>query len=305
MPGRIIEVQAPGQHLSVQRGFLIIRQEGEDKARLPLSDLDAVIIGGTGISLTAHVVQALEEHGALLVFTGKTHHPSHLVWPLAAHHQHHLRLHTQIAASGPLKKRLWQQVVQAKIRHQGQVLETLTGKDEGLQAFVRHVQSGDPDNKEAQAARRYWKPLLGTDFKRDPDGDEVNSLLNYGYAVIRAGMARAVAACGLHPALGIHHANQFNPFCLVDDLMEPFRPAVDYKVHALVQRGDTALTPESKRELVDVFYSDLKTADGASPLTTCMQKLAQSYMASLEAGKPSLVFPLEITPLAQDLLPTF
>lgn len=303
MLGRVIEVTSAGQHLSISRGFLVIKHEGAEKAKLPLDDLAVVVVANTAISLSAHVVHALQEHGSLLVFVGKNHHPSHLVWPLAGHHQHHLRLHQQIAAKPILLKRLWQQVVQAKIRHQGQVLQHIHGEDANLVKFAKHVQSGDPDNKEAQAARRYWKPLMGKNFSRQANGDGANVLLNYGYTIVRAAMARAVAASGLHPALGIHHHNSYNPFCLVDDLMEPFRPAVDLVVYGLLNNNQTDLTPETKKQLVNVLYQDLQTPEGNSPLMLCQQKLAQSYATSLEANKPELAFPNHIIPtLAQGLL---
>ena len=303
MLGRVVEVTGTGQHLSISRGFLLVKEDGTEKGKVPLSDIAVVMVANTAITLSAHVVQALQEHGALLVFAAKNHHPSHLVWPLAGHHQHHLRLHQQIKAKPTLHKRLWQQLVQAKIRHQGQVLHHVHGDDANLLKFAKHVQSGDPDNKEDQAARRYWKPLMGQTFRRQTDGEGVNSLLNYGYTIVRAAMARAVVASGLHPALGIHHHNTNNPYCLVDDLMEPFRPAVDFTVYNLAQNDQTDLTPDTKKQLVDVLYQDLQTAEGNSPLLLCQQKLAQSYAASLEAGKPELMFPKSVIPtLAQGLL---
>ena len=148
-----------------------------------------------------------------------------------------------------------------------------------------------PDNVEAQAARRYWPMLFGTGFRRDRFGEMPNPLLNYGYTVLRAAAARAVVSAGLHPSLGIHHHNRTNPMCLVDDLMEPFRPLVDYPVACLVRSGCEEVTTEAKRALAGILTTDMNTDRGASPLQTCLERAAQSLAQSFEDKTISLTFP--------------
>ena len=163
--------------------------------------------------------------------------------------------------------------------------------DGGLDGLARRVKSGDPENMEAQADRRYWQLLFGPDFQRERFGEMPNPLLNYGYTVLRAATARAVAAAGLHPSLGIHHHNRYDAMCLVDDLMEPFRPAVDYAVVRLIESGCAEVSPEAKRALVAVLAVDMSTERGTTPLETCLERAAQSLAQSFVDKRPSLDFP--------------
>ncbi len=172
-----------------------------------------------------------------------------------------------------------------------------------LQALVRKVRSGDPDNFEAQGARRYWSLLFGDDFRRDQQSDGLNALLNYGYTVLRAATARAVVAAGLHPTIGLHHSNEGNAMRLVDDLMEPFRPVIDLKIWQLHQHGETQVTPESKRALVSTLYDDMQTGAGATPLMVCTQKLAVSLAQVFMGERNKLDLPLPGLPL--DLAASF
>jgi CRISPR-associated protein Cas1 len=142
----------------------------------------------------------------------------------------------QAEAAEPTKKRAWQTIVRAKIKAQWSLLEEVGQPLPGLDDFLSRVHSGDPENVEAQAASKYWRALFGPDFRRDRDAFDQNRLLNYGYAVLRAATARAICGTGLHPALGVQHHNQYNPFCLADDLMEPYRPMVDRVVHRVTAR---------------------------------------------------------------------
>jgi len=237
------------------------------------------------------MVNKLLENGAMIVFCGPNFHPSGLLWPMVSHHHLQQRLHVQIAVSKPLKKRLWRTLVRAKIENQFSLLETFGISDPAMKLLAKRVGSGDPENCEAQAARRYWKPLMGPEFKRDVKAEGVNSLLNYGYAVLRAATARAVAASGLHPALSLHHHNQSNPFGLVDDLMEPFRPCIDNIVRQIIDNGIEDVTPETKRQLAGILDLDMKTDKGITPLSNCLFRLAQSLVTSYENKKDSLVLP--------------
>jgi CRISPR-associated protein Cas1 len=160
-----------------------------------------------------------------------------MMLPLDAHHVQTERHRAQGEASAPTRKRIWQRLIAAKIAQQADVLVHFTGHHGGLLPLSKRVRSGDPDNLEAQAAQRYWPSLFGRDFRRDRDADGINALLNYGYAVMRAAIARAVVASGLIPSLGVFHSNRSNPFCLADDLLEPYRPYVDWRVRLLMNEA--------------------------------------------------------------------
>lgn len=201
-------------------------------------------------------------------------------------------METQIAATRPLAKRLWKVIVVAKIRRQAWALKQTIGVDGGLGRLASQVRAGDPDNVEAQAARRYWPLLFGEKFRRNRTADGINSLLNYGYTILRSATARALAAAGLHPGLGIFHRHPHNPMPLVDDLMEPFRPIIDVEVYGLLVAGTTAVTPEAKRTLVATLSRTERTASGNSPLSTCLFRLTKSLAESYGSGNPLLDLPL-------------
>lgn len=291
MIGRVVEIAETGNYLSLHRGFLVVTAGKEEKGRVPLDDIAVLLISGHGNSLSTNVVNKLVEKGAQIVFCGPNFQPSGLIWPMDSHHLQQHRIHLQIEVSQPLKKRLWQTLVRAKIGHQAEVLKQAGKPDPMLESLVKRVGSGDPENCEAQAARRYWKPLLGDDFKRDTDAGGANAFLNYGYAVLRAATARAVSAVGLHPTLSLHHRNKENPFGLVDDLMEPFRPCVDVLVRELQDKGEEELTPSNKQCLASVLHRDLQGPGGVSPLANCLLRLAQSLVASYEEKKDRLILP--------------
>ncbi len=203
----------------------------------------------------------------------------------------------QITASLPLKKRLWAQIVKSKLQQQASVLEACGESPALITALLSKVRVGDPDNIEAQAARRYWSRVLGESFRRDQDGGGLNTLLNYGYALLRSATARAILAAGLHPTLGLHHANQQNSMRLVDDLMEPFRPLVDWRVRELKRMGVEAITPDAKRQLAHGLYFDLDTLAGRTPVMVCLQRLANSLAQAFSGEHDRLELPFPVSPL--------
>ena len=304
MPGRVIEILTTGTVLNRDRGFMVVKRPEAEPAQVPLSDIACVVVGN-GVQLSTNLLLGLQEHGANLIVVGPTYHPASFFWPHSEHGEHTRRLDQQIAASLPLQKRLWQQVVMVKIRNQATVLQEHTQQDEGLSALAKRVGSGDPENLEAQAARRYWQKLMGADFRRNttPQTEtDPNALLNYGYAIMRAATARAISATGLHPALGIYHKNQANTFRLVDDLMEPYRPLVDHQVKQLIKAGQNALTPDTKKKLAGLLDVDLRNHEmDLSPVSVTMLYVAQSFARSLETGEAGLDYPREILP-AQSFL---
>ena len=230
MVGRVVEIATDGRHISISRGFLVVAERSEEVGRVAMDDIAAVVANAHGLTYSNNALVELSGRGVPIVLCGANHMPAAIVWPVDAHHIQTGRMNDQVAASLPLKKRLWAQLVRAKILAQGAALAAAGAPSGGFYLLSRKVRSGDPQNVEAEAARRYWPLLFGVAFHRDTDGDGINGLLNYGYAVLRAGIARAVMAAGLHPSFGLMHSNRSNPMVLVDDLMEPFRPTVDREV---------------------------------------------------------------------------
>lgn len=288
---RIVDISTDGLHLAIYRGFLTVSSHGEERGRIALDDIGGLIVHAHGTTWSNHVFTKLAERNVPIVLCGSNHAPVSVVWPLEGHHAQGARLRSQIDASKPLQKQLWQKVVAAKIRMQGHVL-TVNGQDGGaFEMLARNVRSGDPDNIEAQAARRYWKTFFGNDFYRDQNADGANALLNYGYTVLRAIVARAICASGLHPTIGIFHSNRANAFALADDLMEPYRPIVDQLVFNLVKKGRIEVSPAAKRALTSITTFDLETNIGVSPLSVQIGRFVHSVAVSFETGETKIDLP--------------
>jgi len=288
MPGRIVEIAEDHRHLAVEHGLLVVEETASGLrdvlGRVPLDDVCAVIAHARGLTYSNGALVALAEGGIPLVLCSQKHLPVGLLLGLDTHHRQAQRFEQQAAVSVPTKKRLWASLVRAKVAQQAVVLEAVGERGATVAALTSEVRSGDPENIEAQAARRYWPLMFGREFRRDRFAEGVNSLLNYGYTVARAGMARGVVAAGLHPSFGLHHSHDENPMRLVDDLMEPFRPLVDLAVWHLLQQGETDVTSATKRAIVHSFYLDMETAAGATPVFVAMQRLATS-LAQVYAGE--------------------
>lgn len=297
MTGRIVEIAEDGRHLALSRGFMVVKAEGEELARVPLDDIGAVLVNAHGTSYSNNLVLALAERGAAMILCGPNHLPAAWIWPLTGHHIQAKRMRAQLDAPRPLCKRLWQTLVRAKIEQQGAALEAAGKNGSGFRLLARQVGSGDPDNLEAQAARRYWPLMFGPNFRREREWPGANALLNYGYTILRSATARAVVAAGLHPSLGVHHRNRNDHMVLVDDLMEPFRPLVDLMVLRLVAAGTEDVTPAAKRDLALMTSVDMRTTQGRTPLAACLERLAISLSLSYEEGEPKLDLPLAPLPL--------
>lgn len=302
MIGRIVEVADDHRHLSLHRGFMVVRDtEGERKelGQVPLDDIAAVIANAHGLSYTNNLLVALSVRGAPFVLCAANHNAVGMMLPIDGNFEQAKRIDAQIAASLPTHKRLWAAVVRSKLEQQAAALEAVGAPTAPLSALVSKVKSGDPENIEAQGARRYWSLLFGNAFRRDQDGgNDVNALLNYGYTVLRACTARAVIAAGLHPSIGLHHSHDNNAMRLVDDLMEPFRPVIDLNVWHLQRLGEVLVTPESKRALVRALYDDMQTDAGATPVMVCTQKLAVSLAQVYLGERDKLDLPLPGLPIA-------
>ena len=255
MLNRVLEIAEENRYLSLKRGFIVIQKGTEELGSVPLDDIAVLLLSAQGVTITKNVLNALSEKGCITIFCGQNYIPLSMVIPIASHTYFTKIIKTQINASEPLKKRIWQKIVIQKIKNQALSLRYCNKENDAtlIEKISKMVKSGDPDNREAYAARMYWKFLFGDSFTRDKNGDGINSLLNYGYAIMRACMARAICAHGLIPSLGIHHDNNLNQFCLADDLFEIYRPIVDTLVYKLIEQNQTVLTPEIKKALVNLL----------------------------------------------------
>jgi len=271
-----------------------LRARDAQAQTVPLADIAVLITSHPQISFTHAVLTGLAGAGGIFIACDEKHMPAAMLLPLATHSTQTERFAAQAELSQPARKRLWQQIVQAKLRAQAGLLLERTGRDWGLGPLVSRVRSGDTGNLEARAARIYWQALFGEDdFHRDPEGEGVNALLNYGYAVLRAVVARALCAAGLHPSLGVHHHNRYDAFCLADDLMEPFRPVVDRVVARLRdERGkEFPLDKESKRAILESLLGRF-TAEGESrTLFDWTSRTASSLAGVIESKADKLEIP--------------
>ncbi|HEX7341886.1 MAG TPA: type II CRISPR-associated endonuclease Cas1 [Rhodanobacteraceae bacterium] len=291
MIGRIVEIAGDGRYLSLDRGFLVVSHKGEKVGRTPIDDVAALIGNAHGLVYSNNLLVALAERGAPFVLCGANHCPVGLLWPVESHHRQAARMDAQLRASLPLRKRLWKQVVQAKIGMQAAVIALIGGPEPPLRRLADKVRSGDPSNIEGQAARLYWGLLLGKNFRRDRKASGINAMLNYGYTVLRAIAARHIMATGLHPGIPLHHANEGNAMRLVDDLMEPFRPLVDVCVHRLAQSGRHELDAGVRRELAVLGTRSMQTPHGISPVSMVVQRFATSLAQVYESPSASLELP--------------
>lgn len=247
----------------------------QDKApavkRIPIEDIGVVMLDNRQITITHGALGALLDNNVAVISCDDNRMPAGLMLPLSCNTTQSERFRHQIEASLPLKKQLWQQTVQAKILNQSSVLHLRRGLNCGnMEAWAKQVKSGDGDNLEGRAAAFYWPNLFGhiDGFRRDREGIAPNNLLNYGYAILRAVIARALTGSGLLPTLGIHHHNRYNAYCLADDIMEPYRPYVDMLVADIVDSGTdcSCLTTEIKRTLLSIPVIDVVIDGRRSPL---------------------------------------
>jgi CRISPR-associated protein Cas1 len=230
MEQKIIDISEEAAGLSVRNSQLVI-QTSDREFSAPLEEIAGLVVSHPGAHYTHATLAGVCANGGTVVLCNEKRLPIGMLLPLAQNYVQTERMASQLTVTVPRKKQLWRQIVVAKVRAQGRLLELLHGDDHGLARLARTVKSGDTSNVEAQAARRYWPVLIDPAFRRIPGRrDFTNSALNYGYAVLRGIIARAVCAVGLHPSLGLHHHNRYNPFSLIDDVMEPYRPLVDHTV---------------------------------------------------------------------------
>lgn len=295
MGWRILQLTKPCR-LSVKQKQLFYEAD-DTSTTIPIEDLSVVVLETGFVQLTGSVLSEFAANGVVLLTCDTSHLPSGTFFPFHNNSRYSEIAHIQVAASEPLKKRIWQSVVQQKILNQSAVLRAL-GTDNTLCKVAKQVQSGDADNREAYAAQMYWR-LLFADFARRDDSNIINKALNYGYAIVRGCMARNIVASGLVPCFGIHHDNQLNQFNLVDDMMEPLRPFVDYYVAKLNLSAYTELTPELKNKLISVLICNADMNGETISVLKCAEMIAaslakafkqkDSHMLNLPVFNPSIL----------------
>jgi CRISP-associated protein Cas1 len=292
MAWRGVHISKPAR-LSHRDKQIVVDQD-DASVTLPLEDIAWLVLDTPQISVTGALLSALSDAGVALIVPDAKHHPSGVLLPFHRHHAQAAIAHAQVAMSQPLKKRLWQHLVVSKIENQAAVLAALGAPDaKPLKAMATQVNTGDPENVEARAARLYWSKLF-EDFKRQDENDRRNALLNYGYAVMRAAIARACVANGLIPAFGLHHASKTNAFNLVDDVIEPFRPLVDTCAWTQARTADgKELTVEDRRVMAAVLNENC-----------CIGKERLTLLAATEIVSASLVAAIEHNSAALLKLPT-
>ena len=266
---RTIEISTRGLHLSLKQNLLHIWEKDQLKGKVSFEDLGVLVLDSTSLTITTAAISAILGSNAAIVFCNGKHLPEGM---LVAHSGNTLmaeRLRAQVAASKPLHKNIWQQIVKSKINCQATLLPAGVERTR-LLALAKKV------NLEAQAARFYWPALLGGQFRRDRFGEEENPLLNYGYIVIRAAMARALSATGLNTALGVHHSNKYNAHCLADDLMEPYRVWLDARIKKLSPIELEQLDKNTKASLLEVLTDKVVINNEEKPLLAAIEDTAQS-----------------------------
>ena len=297
---KTIEISRQPAHLSARLDQLIVQpfDEPKEAARsIPCEDIGVLLIDEPRCSMTQGAIEAMLRHGATMVVCGRDHLPAGIMLPTCSHTEQVQRLREQIDLSRPARKRLWKQIVQGKVRNHAAIHCGDEATVRRLRVLMKEVRSGDTTNVEGQAARVHWdawrqshKRLKG--FRRDPDGtDAVNGFLNYGYAVLRAAVTRALVSAGLHPALGLHHRNRANAFCLGDDLMEPLRPMTDRRVIGMIQHEMTDLDQAAKARLLGMLTETVVLDDEQGPLMAVLPRVMGSLVRCYRNETDRLLLP--------------
>lgn len=283
-------------YLKTKDEQLVFQSEetGELKT-LPIEDIGIIILDHQQLTITQALIAKLLENNVSLITCDARHHPTGMMLNLDGNTLQSRKFQAQVDASVPLKKQLWQQTITAKIENQACMLESVSIGAKNLRNWAQEVKSGDSGNHEATAAAFYWKNLfpIFPDFKREREGVPPNNLLNYGYAILRAVVARSIVASGLLPTLGIFHRNQYNAYCLADDIMEPYRPFADKVVWDIVRMNGSflELTPGMKKQLLNIPAMDVKINNEKSPLMVAIQKTTASLAKCFEGSQRKIVYP--------------
>lgn len=281
-------------HTKNEQMVIEIRDTGES-VQASIEDLALVILDHQQITISQGLIAKMMAYNVAMITCDQTHHPAGILLTLDGHTLQSQRHQKQVEASAPLKKQLWQQTIQAKVLNQARHLKCQKIESKYLIKLAGEVKSGDSDNIEARAAAYYWKRIFPDflQFSRNRDGNPPNNLLNYGYAILRALVARSLVGSGLIPSLGIHHRNQYNSFCLADDIMEPYRPYVDKVVCEIVRMNGKFLdmSPNIKKSLLNITAIDVKIDGEKSPLMNAVQRTTASVSKCFEGKVRKILYP--------------
>lgn len=282
-------------YLKYKNKQLLIEYPEDDNKSVPIEDIGVIVLDNAQITLTQYLMAALIENNCAILSCNYSHLPQGMMLPIYGHHAFTEKVRMQVEASVPLQKSLWQQTISAKIQNQAALLKLLGIDTQNMEYWSKHVKSGDTMNLESRAAVYYWDNLFSEfdEFKRGRFEDPPNNLLNYGYAILRAVIARSLVASGLMPMLGIHHRNKYNPYCLADDIMEPFRPYVDYVVLEILreEKEIEELTPAIKKKLLVIPAMDIFIDNQKSPLMVGTQRTTASLMKCFEGINRKILYP--------------
>lgn len=279
--------------LSLKYNQIEIRyKDVEEVITRPIEDVGVVIVENQMVHFTVPLLNALADNNVAVIFCNAQCMPNTMLMPLESNTIQQEVYRFQIEASLPTKKRIWKDIIEYKIRNQAALLDRLGRDGKVLKPYYMNVLSGDSDNREGLAAKIYWQEMYGRQFNRNRNGEEPNSLLNYGYAILRAAVARALLGSGLFPAFGLFHRNRYNAFPLADDIMEPYRPFVDYAVYQIFEcLPEAYLNKEIKQSLVRVLFTDVKMKDQIRPLQVALSMTTASLVRALKDKKESIIYP--------------
>lgn len=280
--------------LSLKNCQMVIKMKDDPDfiKTIPIEDIGFVLLENQQISITMPLLNALADNNAAVIVCTDKMMPNAMLLNLDSNSIQGERYRDQINASGPLKKNLWKQTVEAKIKNQAALLDKLDKDSSQLRPYWQNVKSGDADNREGMAAKIYWNALFGEDFMRHRTGDFPNEMLNYGYTVLRAAVARSLMGSGLFPAFGIYHRNRYNAFPLADDIMEPYRPYVDEIVFDLYANGEQELNKDVKAELLKLLYVDTVFDRITRPLDLGLSVTTSSLAKCFSGEQKKIMYPI-------------
>lgn len=283
-------------YLSTKLEQLVVRLLDQDEKTIPIEDIGVIILDHQQITISQALIAKLLNNNVALITCDQTHHPSGLLLTLDGHTLQSQKFQEQIQASKPLLKQLWQQTIECKIENQAALLEKQGIEVGNMKRWVQEVKSGDTTNREARAAVYYWNKVFTQfpEFTRDRFGLPPNHLLNYGYAILRAIVARSLVGSGLLPTLGIHHRNQYNAYCLADDIMEPYRPFVDQLVVKIIDQNGHFLDMGTniKTQLLQIPTLDVEIDRQKSPLMVAVQRTTASLSKCFAGEIRKILYPV-------------
>lgn len=288
---RTIDISDGPTFAHIQDDQLVLERAKQPVATIPCEDVGVLLIDHHSMTLSAGSVVRLAQHGAAVVFCDQRHLPVAMALPMEANGLVAERIRMQSECSLPTKKRLWRQIVQEKIRRQADNLDEASPTRLQMLSLAEEVRSGDASNCEGRAAAMYWPAFMGGRFRRDPEGESPNGLLNYGYMVMRAAVARALVVAGLTPALGLYHRNRSNAFCLADDMVEVLRPRIDRTVRECWREGRQEVDKQTKERLLGLLRARVQCEAASGPLLVALHRMAFSLVECLGGKRSKLLLP--------------